>query len=182
MLLLNFDHTNSCRRITDTNGYTLRLNGQDERVAHVVKIVENAGELQLVAFHKDPYQPNLVIGRTNGLSSGAMKITLNPGWQITKQVYQGQVLDRVFLSGDSTVAQNYFQPGVSSSTSSSTATSTVGTNTTAPNIPQQIDTTALINSASQIYQNVLNPLLQNLSQGTAIQQNQPPAAPTYPNQ
>ena len=186
MLLLNFDHTNSCNRITDTNGYTLRLSGQDERVAHVVKIVENNGELQLVAFHKDPSQPNLVIGRTNGLSGSAMKIILNPGWQITKQVYQGQVLDRIYLSGDNTVAQNYFQPGVSSTTtatgSPSGTNTSVGTNTTATNIPQQIDTTALINSASQIYQNVLNPLLQNLSQGAANQQYQvPTTTPSNPN-
>ena len=195
MLLLNFDHTNSCRRITDTNGYTLRLNGQDERVAHVVKIVENNGELQLVAFHKDPSQPNLVIGRTNGLSGSAMKIILNPGWQITKQVYQGQVLNRVYLSGDNTVAQHYYQPGVSSSTASvststsnsnssfsSSSTSTVRNNTTTSNLPQQIDTTTLINGVSQIYQNVLNPLLNNLAQEAANQQNQPQTTPTNPNQ
>ncbi len=187
MLLLNFDHTNSCRRITDTNGYTLRLNGQDERVAHVVKIVENNGELQLVAFHKDPSQPNLVIGRTNGFSGSAMKIILNPGWQITKRVHQGQVINHVYLSGDNTVAQHYYQPGVSSSTASvsqstsysnSTSSSTVRTNTTTSNLPQQIDTTTLINGVSQIYQNVLNPLLNNLAQEAANQQNQPLTTPT----
>ncbi len=187
MLLLNFDHTNSCRRITDTNGYTLRLNGQEERVAHVIKIVENNGELQLVAFHKDPSQPNLVVGRTNGLSGNAMKIILNPGWQITKQVYQGQVLDRVYLSGDNTVAQNYYQPGLTSSTNVSTSTSTSGssssirTNTTTSNVPQPIDTTTLINGVSQIYQNVVNPLLQNFAQGAANQPSPPPATPTNPS-
>lgn len=185
MVLLNFDHTNSCRRITDTNGYTLRLNGQDERVAHVVKIVENNGELQLVAFHKDPYQPNLVIGRTNGLSGSAMKIILNPGWQITKRVHQGQVINHVYLSGDNSVAQYSYQPGVSSSTTSisqsstsSNSTSTIRTNTTTSNLPQQIDTTTLINGVSQIYQNVLNPLLNNLSQQPTMQPNQTPTTPT----
>jgi hypothetical protein len=178
MLLLNFDHTNSCRRITDTNGYTLRLNGREERVAHVIKIVENNGELQLVAFHKDPSQPNLVIGRTNGLSSNAMKIILNPGWQITKQVYDGQVLNRVYLSGDNTVAQNYYQPGVGSSTN--VTSSNIRSNTTTPNTPQAIDTTTLINGVSQIYQNVVNPLLQNLAP-PANQPSQPPVTPANPS-
>jgi hypothetical protein len=175
MLLLNFDHTNSCRRITDTNGYTLRLNGREERVAHVIKIVENNGELQLVAFHKDPSQPNIVIGTTNGLSGSAMKIILNPGWQITKQVYQGQVLNRVYVSGDNTVAQNYYQPGVGSSTN--VTSSSIRSNTTTPNISQPLDTTTLINGVSQIYQNVVNPLLQNFVP-PANQPSQPPANPS----
>lgn len=181
MLLLNFNHTNSCRRITDTNGYTLRLNGQEERVAHVIKIVENNGELQLVAFHKDPSQPNLVIGRTNGLTGSAMKIILNPGWQITKQVYQGQVLNRIYLSGDHTVAQNYYQPGVSSSSNINHTTPSIRSNTTTSNIPQPIDTTTLINGVSQIYQNVVNPLLHNFAGGTVNQPIQPPATPTNPS-
>ena len=33
LLLLNFDHTDSCRRIINTNGYTLRLDGDDDRVS-----------------------------------------------------------------------------------------------------------------------------------------------------
>ena len=90
LLLLNFDHTDSCRRVINTNGYTLRLDGDDDRVSRIVKIIQDRGELKLVAFHKDPTQPSIEIGSTNGLSNGAMKIVLNPGWQITKRIYQGQ--------------------------------------------------------------------------------------------
>ena len=32
LLLLNFDHTNSCRKGVDTNGYSLRYNGKDDKV------------------------------------------------------------------------------------------------------------------------------------------------------
>ena len=67
------------------------------RVAGIVKIIRNGNELKLVAFHKDPTQPEIEIGSTKGLSDGAMKINLNPGWQITKRVHQGAI-DHLYLS------------------------------------------------------------------------------------
>ncbi len=171
LLLLNFDHSDSCRRIINTNGYTLRLNGQDERVAHVIKIVENNGELQLVAFHKDPSQPSIVIGRTNGLSNNAMKIMLNPGWQVTKRVHQGQVIDHFYLSGNTGLTSSNYSAtssnSVNGSNSSSTSTSTTVTQGTAnPNSPQPqpVDTKVLVDGVEQIYNNVVTPFLYNLSQ------------------
>ncbi|MGL4879753.1 MAG: DUF3747 domain-containing protein [Waterburya sp.] len=173
LLLSNFDHTDSCRRIINTNGYTLRLNGQDERVAHVIKIVKNNGELQLVAFHKDPSQPSIVIGRTNGVSvsNNAMKIMLNPGWQVTKRVHQGQVIDHFYLSGNTGLTSNSYSATSSSSvngnSSNSTSTNTTVTQGTAnPNSPQPqtVDTKVLVNGVEQIYNNVVTPFLHNLSQ------------------
>ena len=170
LLLLDYDYTGSCRRITDTNGYTLRLNGQDETVAHVLKIVENNGELQLVAFHKDASQPNIVIGETNGLSGSAMKLTLNPGWQITKRVHQGQVVEHLYLSGDSSINQNTYSAVSNTSTSingSNTSTNTATTNTTANTADtplSNVDPDALVQGVEQIYNNVVNPFLQNLAQ------------------
>lgn len=171
LLFLNFDHADSCRRIVDTNGYTLRLNGQDERVAHVIKIVENNGELQLVAFHKNPAQPKLVIGKTNGIRNVTMKIILNPGWQITKRVHQGQVIDHLYLSGSpgrfstgSSATSSGTVKGDNSSSTGETITQDTATNTnTAPN-NSNVDTKALVNSVEQIYQNVVTPLLYDLSQ------------------
>ncbi len=150
LLLTDFDHTNSCRRIINTNGYTLRLNGEDERVAHVVKIVENNGELQLVAFHKDPSQPSIVIGKTNGMTDGAMKIMLNPGWQITKRIHQGQTIDHLYLSGNG------------SNTYSATPSTTV---TQGSSTQPQVNPNALANSVDQIYNNIVSPLLRDLSNG-----------------
>ena len=171
LLLLNFDHTDSCRRIINTNGYTLRLNGQDERVAHVIKIVENNGELQLVAFHKDPTRPSTVIGKTNGISNGAMKIILNPGWKITKRVHQGKVIDHLYLSGNPGMTHSSYSAnsstsvnGRSTSNSSISSTVTPGTANTAPSVTNNVDTQVLVNSVDQLYKNVVNPLLQNLSQ------------------
>ena len=170
MLLLDFDHTDSCRRIINTNGYTLRLNGQDERVAHVVKIVRHNDELQLVAFHKDPAQPSIVIGKTNGLSDSAMKVTLNPGWEITKRVHQGKVIDHLYLSGasDSNSNSTYSAAsgtGNSNSTTSNTSNSSTTTVTQGTPLPANVDTKALVNSVEQIYNNVVNPFLRDLSEG-----------------
>ena len=171
LLLLDFDYTDSCRRIINTNGYTLRLNGEDERVAHVVKVVQNNGELQLVAFHKDPSQPSIVIGKTNGLTDGAMKIVLNPGWEITKRVHQGETIDHLYLSGASgsntysassstTVTQG---KGTSATTSSST-TVTQGTST-----QPSIDPSTIVNSVDQIYNSIVNPILRDLSKNRPSQ-------------
>ena len=171
LLLLDFDYTDSCRRIIDTNGYTLRLNGQDERVAHVIKIVENNGELQLVAFHKDPSQPSIVIGSSKGISDGVTKIILNPGWQITKRVHQGQVINHLYLSGNPSAIHNTYSDasrtsinGNSSHSTSTSVTANQGTATANRPTTNNVDTKALVNSVEQIYQNVVNPFLHNLSQ------------------
>ena len=150
LLLLDFDHTDSCRRIINTNGYTLRLDGNDDRVSHIIKIVRDRGELKLIAFHKDPIQPNIEIGSTNGTSNGAMKIILNPGWQIAKRVYQGQTVNHLYLSGNSNSSVTY-RP----------STSSIGTATPAP--APQLDTEAIINGVEQLYTNVVSPILQDLS-------------------
>ena len=169
LLLLDFDHTDSCRRVINTNGYTLRLDGEDERIAHVVKIVQDQGELKLIAFHKDASQPNIEIGSTNGLSDGAMKIVLNPGWQISKRVHKGKTIDHLYLSGNTSGSGSYSTStstttvnGNTSSTSTTTSTQGSGTDSAT-----NIDTKTLVNNIDQIYQNLVTPILRNLSEEEA---------------
>lgn len=100
LLLLNFDHTNSCRKAVDTNGYSLRYNGKDDKVEYTLNLVDNSGQLQLVANHKDPRKQNLVIGSTNGLTEAPMKINLNPSWQFTKRLYQGSAIQHIYMSNN----------------------------------------------------------------------------------
>lgn len=176
LLLLNFDHTDSCRRIINTNGYTLRLNGEDERIAHVVKIVQDQGELKLIAFHKDSSQPNIEIGSTNGLSDGAMKIILNPGWKVSQRVHQGKALNHLYLSGNtsssSTYSSNTSSTTVNGNTSSSSASSassnTTSANPESSNPAANIDTKALVNNIDQIYQNLVTPILRDLSEEGSV--------------
>lgn len=163
LLLLEFDHTNSCRRVMNTNGYTLRLNGEEDLATHVVKIVPNNGELQLVAFHRDSTQPNIVIGSTNGMTDGAVKINLKPGWQITKRVHEGKTLNHLYLSGNG--SQTYTANPKKTTTATSNPTPQT-TPQTAPS-PKPSD---LANSIDQIYNNIVSPLLRDLSQENEQQQ------------
>ncbi len=106
-LLLNFDFTGSCERSTDSNGYSLRLDGQDYGLDYLLRLVERNGELVLVGTHRtDPSQKEIIVGRTEGISKGFLKITLNPGWRFTKRAYQGRVLSHVYLTGDSAAIQS----------------------------------------------------------------------------
>lgn len=167
LLLDNFDYTSSCRRISNTNGYTLRIDGQDDIVARIDKIVARNGELQLVAFHKDPIQPDLVIGRTGGINeTQPQKILFNPGWRITKRVHNGEALNHVYISGSALGsalnAQNISQPSIGSTGNTNTNTNTTLNNTlqnTAPTQTPTVDTNSLLNTVNQMYGTYVNPLL-----------------------
>lgn len=99
-LLLNFDFTKSCRRSTDSNGYSIRIDGQDYGLDYLLRIVERNGELQLVGTpRRDSQQREVIIGRTYGLGDGFLKIVLDPGWRFSKRAYQGKTLGHVYLAG-----------------------------------------------------------------------------------
>lgn len=100
LLLLNFDHTNSCRKGVDTNGYSLRYNGKDDKVEYTLNLIDNGGQLQLIADHADAGQQDLVIGTTSGLVEAPMKINLNPEWQFTKRLYQGSAIQHIYMSNN----------------------------------------------------------------------------------
>ena len=106
-LLLNFDFTGICGRSTDSNGYSIRMNGQDFGLDYLLRIVERNGELVLVGTHRtDRKAPEIEIGRTRGMGSGFDKIFLDPGWRLTRRTYQGKALGHIYLTTDSTNAVN----------------------------------------------------------------------------
>jgi hypothetical protein len=101
-LLLNFDFTGICDRKTDSNGYSIRMNGQDLGLDYIVRIVERNGELVLVGTPRvDRRAPEIEIGSTKGHGSGFEKIILNPGWRFARRVYQGKPLGHIYLVTDS---------------------------------------------------------------------------------
>ncbi|MGF1479443.1 MAG: DUF3747 domain-containing protein [Cyanophyceae cyanobacterium] len=100
-LLLNFDFSESCRRSTDSNGYSLRLDGKDYGLEYLLRVTERDGELYLVGTPlTNRRQPEIVVGRTYGISDGLTKIYLNSGWKFTRRVYQGQALGHVYFTSD----------------------------------------------------------------------------------
>ncbi|MEB3311473.1 MAG: DUF3747 domain-containing protein [Snowella sp.] len=116
-LLLNFDFTGSCERSTDSNGYSIRLDGQDLGLDYLLRVVQGNGELVLVGTSRRNGNPQeMVIGRTRGLGSGFMKIELDPGWRFTKRAYNGRALSHVYLTGDRS-AMNFSTPTASSTSS-----------------------------------------------------------------
>lgn len=97
-LLLQFDFTGMCRRSTDSNGYSVRIDGQDYGLEYLLRIIPQSNELLLVATSRSGKAPELVIGSTRGLAAGFMKIQLNPGWQFTKRTYNGKPLGHFYFS------------------------------------------------------------------------------------
>ncbi len=99
-LLLKFDFTGSCRRATDSNGYSIRLNGQDYGLNYLLSIVERSGELFLVGTPRagERHRAEILVGRSYGLNQGWHKILLNPGWRFTKRTYQTKTLGHIYLT------------------------------------------------------------------------------------
>ncbi|WP_267384424.1 DUF3747 domain-containing protein [Cyanobacterium sp. uoEpiScrs1] len=105
-LLLNFNFIGSCERSTDSNGYSIRIDGQDYGLDYLLRIVEHNGELILIGTHRnDPSQPAIIVGRTNGIADGFIRLDLEPGWRFTKRTYNGRELNHVYLTGDSLAIQ-----------------------------------------------------------------------------
>ncbi len=98
-LLLNFDFTGICRRSTDSNGYSIRLDGNDLGLDYLLRLVPRDGELVLVGTPRSAGYSEIVLGSTQGLASGFMKINLYPGWQFTKRTYQDKILGHFYFSG-----------------------------------------------------------------------------------
>ena len=96
-LLMNFDFTGHCRRATDSNGYSVRMGGEERGSDYLLKIVEEGGELVLIGTTRNGAAP-ITIGRTHGTTGGANKIFLNDGWRFTKRSYQGKELGHFYFS------------------------------------------------------------------------------------
>ena len=90
-LLVKFDFTGICNRSTDSNGYSVRVGGEDLGWKYSLRLTKQQNDLVLVAFsNTDRSAPEIEIGRTYGTPQGFSKIVLNPGWRLTKRVFNGQ--------------------------------------------------------------------------------------------
>lgn len=105
-LLLNYDFTGICNRSTDSNGYSIRLDGQDYGLNYILRIVERNGELVLIGTNRSNSSQEIVVARTRGMASGFLKFQLEPGWEFTKRTYNGKILGHFYFSGDSVAIAN----------------------------------------------------------------------------
>lgn len=98
-LLLNFDFSGHCNRATDSNGYSIRIDGQDYGLDLLLRLVPQNGELVLVGSPRRGGGADVVLGRTYGLQRNFMKIILDPGWKFSKRTYKDRVLGHFYFSG-----------------------------------------------------------------------------------
>lgn len=103
-LLLEFDFSGICRRGTDGNGYSIRVNGEDLFSRYTPKIVTKDGELQLVAYPNRPDDTAFLMARSHGPATEFSKLMLEPGWRITKRGYEGEALGHFYITNDSSLA------------------------------------------------------------------------------
>lgn len=104
-LLLQFDFTDICGRSTDSNGYSMRMGGEDWGLNYDLRVVQRDRDLVLVGVPIRGGGAHVELGRTNGITSGFVKIVLHPGWRFTKRTYQGQALGHVYLTHDLTLSE-----------------------------------------------------------------------------
>lgn len=99
-LLLTFDFTGICGRGTDRNGYSVRVGGQDLGLQYSLRTETIGNRMVLYAVPSDRSQVPLEVGRTNGLPNQFGQIYLNPGWRLTRRVYDGRNLGHLYLTND----------------------------------------------------------------------------------
>ncbi|MBW4582732.1 MAG: DUF3747 domain-containing protein [Tildeniella nuda ZEHNDER 1965/U140] len=100
-LLADFDFTGICGRSTDANGYSIRMGDQDLGLQYSLRVVQRKGDLLLVGVsNRDRTAPEIPIGRAGGVTNGFAKLYLNPGWRITRRVYNNQALGHFYITND----------------------------------------------------------------------------------
>ncbi|MBW4518155.1 MAG: DUF3747 domain-containing protein [Scytolyngbya sp. HA4215-MV1] len=110
-LLVNFDFTGICGRSVDSNGYSVRVGGEDLGWRYSLRVQKKQNDLVLMAVPAlNANATPIEIGRTNGLSNGFSRFVLNPGWRMTKRVYQGKPLGHIYLTNNLTLAQLIQKP------------------------------------------------------------------------
>ncbi|HIK44172.1 MAG TPA: DUF3747 domain-containing protein [Leptolyngbyaceae cyanobacterium M65_K2018_010] len=101
-----FDFTGVCRMQRDTNGYSVRLAGQDVSAARFE--INNVNGDLLLQFAQGVSRDRVTIGRTGGISpTGFTQIHLDPGWTLTKRTFNGQIVQShlIYFTNDLTLAQ-----------------------------------------------------------------------------
>jgi N-acetylmuramoyl-L-alanine amidase len=178
-LLLNFDFTGICGRSTDSNGYSVRIAGQDLGLQYSLRIQERGGDLVLLAFsNQNRTAPPLEIGRTSGVADGFMRIQLNPGWRMAKRVYQGQVLPHIYLTHDTDLDTLIAQAAEAAGTSTTTTTTTTTATPTSPSSSSTVSTRPTLPNPAPVTTPPINPSPSDRLPSISIPANPTPSTPS----
>ena len=103
-LWTTFDFSGICGRSSDSNGYSIRVDGDELGSAYRLQVKESGGELVLLGVPRRG--TSLLIGRTGGISNtGFTEINLQPGWRITQRVYEGRPQGHFYYTHDATLTE-----------------------------------------------------------------------------
>jgi N-acetylmuramoyl-L-alanine amidase len=98
-LLVKFDFTGICDRKTDANGYSIRIDGEDQAQNYSLRIRQRGGDLVLVGSPPPNSQgQEIEIGRANGVTNSFAKIQLDPDWRFTKRTFEKKTLGHIYLT------------------------------------------------------------------------------------
>lgn len=99
-LLLNFDFTGLCGRSVDSNGYSIRVDGEDLGGRYLLQIRKTDTDMVLMGIpdSKAGGDQAIELGRTNGKTPGFAKINLDPDWRLTKRTFKKKTLGHVYIS------------------------------------------------------------------------------------
>jgi Protein of unknown function (DUF3747) len=105
-LLLQFDFTKICGRSTDSNGYSIRIGGEDKSLDYRLSISRQGNRLVLLGLPaRSARGPALEIAHTQTLAPGLLKFVLNPEWNFAKRTYQGKTLGHIYLARNTTPSE-----------------------------------------------------------------------------
>jgi N-acetylmuramoyl-L-alanine amidase len=104
-LLLSFDFTGICGRATDSNGYSIRMAGQDIGWRYSLQVTKRNGEMWLIGKPTGAKRtPELKIARIKGTPESFGKFEMEPGWRITKRTFNGETLGHFYFTHEQTLA------------------------------------------------------------------------------
>ncbi len=101
-LLSEFDFSGVCGRATDSNGFSVRMGGQDLNWRYSLQVVEKDDQLLLMARSTNPTKkrPDFLVGRVGGMTPDFAKIVLEPGWRVARRVANGSLTGHFYLTID----------------------------------------------------------------------------------
>ena len=98
-LLVKFDFTGICDRKTDANGYSIRIDGEDQARNYSLRIRRRNNDLVLVGSPPPNSQgQEIELGRANGVTDGFAKIQLDQDWRFTKRTFEKKTLGHIYLT------------------------------------------------------------------------------------
>lgn len=100
-LLVTFDFTGICGRSTDSNGYSIRVAGEDLVIRYSLTIERRGDELVLIGRARDGSGPPMLIARTQGFAEGFQKFILEPGWRFSRRAFGSKTLGHIYFTNDS---------------------------------------------------------------------------------